>query len=67
MLTVRGAKSGLERKTPLVHTKDGETILLVASRGGDVKHPGLVSQRDRQPGGPLPPATARSAPTAPAS
>jgi deazaflavin-dependent oxidoreductase (nitroreductase family) len=40
MLTVRGAKSGQERKTPLVHTKDGETILLVASRGGDIKHPG---------------------------
>ncbi|MEK6276696.1 MAG: nitroreductase/quinone reductase family protein [Actinomycetota bacterium] len=38
-LKVKGAKSGLERTTPLVYTRDGEKILLVASRGGDVKHP----------------------------
>ena len=39
MLKVRGAKSGIERRTPLVFTRDGDSILLVASRGGDVKHP----------------------------
>jgi deazaflavin-dependent oxidoreductase (nitroreductase family) len=39
MLSVRGAKSGLERHTPLMYTRDGENVLLVASRGGDVKHP----------------------------
>lgn len=38
-LRVKGAKSGLERVTPLVYTLDGERIILVASRGGDVKHP----------------------------
>jgi deazaflavin-dependent oxidoreductase (nitroreductase family) len=38
-LKVRGAKSGVERITPLVWTGDGDRILLVASRGGDVKHP----------------------------
>lgn len=38
-LRVTGAKSGLERVTPLVYTLDGEKIILVASRGGDVKHP----------------------------
>jgi deazaflavin-dependent oxidoreductase (nitroreductase family) len=38
-LKVRGAKSGVERVTPLVYTPDGENILLVASRGGDTKHP----------------------------
>jgi deazaflavin-dependent oxidoreductase (nitroreductase family) len=38
-LRVKGAKSGLERVTPLVYTRDGEKIVLVASRGGDVKHP----------------------------
>ena len=38
-LKVRGAKSGKERITPLVFTRDGENVLLVASRGGDVKHP----------------------------
>lgn len=39
ILHVRGAKSGAERRTPLVYTRDGEKILLVASRGGDVRHP----------------------------
>ena len=39
MLRVKGAKSGVERQTPLAYTRDGETILLVASRGGDTKHP----------------------------
>jgi deazaflavin-dependent oxidoreductase (nitroreductase family) len=39
LLKVKGAKSGVERHTPLVFTRDGERLLLVASRGGDVKHP----------------------------
>jgi deazaflavin-dependent oxidoreductase (nitroreductase family) len=38
-LRVRGARSGVERITPLVWTADGESLLLVASRGGDIKHP----------------------------
>lgn len=38
-LKVRGAKTGVERTTPLVFTRDGDNLLLVASRGGDVKHP----------------------------
>jgi deazaflavin-dependent oxidoreductase (nitroreductase family) len=38
-LKVTGAKSGLLRTTPLVYTRDGDRLLLVASRGGDVKHP----------------------------
>jgi deazaflavin-dependent oxidoreductase (nitroreductase family) len=38
-LKVRGAKTGAERVTPLVWTRDGDNVLLVASRGGDVKHP----------------------------
>lgn len=39
MLRVKGAKSGAERQTPLVYTRDGDNLVLVASRGGDVKHP----------------------------
>ena len=39
MLKVRGGKSGVERHTPLVYTRDGDNVLLVASRGGDVRHP----------------------------
>jgi deazaflavin-dependent oxidoreductase (nitroreductase family) len=38
-LKVRGARTGVERVTPLVWTRDGERVLLVASRGGDVEHP----------------------------
>jgi deazaflavin-dependent oxidoreductase (nitroreductase family) len=38
-LHVKGAKSGLERVTPLMYTLDGEKIILIASRGGDSKHP----------------------------
>ena len=38
-LRVRGAKSGAERTTPLLFTRDGDRILLVASRGGDARHP----------------------------
>lgn len=39
MLRVKGARSGVERQTPLVHTRDGDNLLVVASRGGDVQHP----------------------------
>jgi deazaflavin-dependent oxidoreductase (nitroreductase family) len=39
MLRVKGARSGVERQTPLVYTRDGENVLVIASRGGDVKHP----------------------------
>jgi deazaflavin-dependent oxidoreductase (nitroreductase family) len=38
-LKVRGARTGRERVTPLVWTVDGDKVLLVASRGGDIKHP----------------------------
>ena len=39
LLKVRGAKSGQLRETPLVFARDGEKVILVASRGGDVKNP----------------------------
>lgn len=39
LLRVRGARTGALRETPLVFTRDGERVLVVASRGGDVKHP----------------------------
>jgi deazaflavin-dependent oxidoreductase (nitroreductase family) len=38
-LKVRGARTGAERVTPLLWTRDGDNLLLVASRGGDTKHP----------------------------
>lgn len=39
LLNVRGAKTGTLRHTPLLYARDGERVLLVASRGGDAKHP----------------------------
>jgi deazaflavin-dependent oxidoreductase (nitroreductase family) len=52
MLKVIGAKSGIERHTPLVYTRDGDKVLLVASRGGDARHPAwyrnLVANPDVQ-------------------
>ena len=39
LLHVRGARSGVERTVPLLATKTGETVLLVASKAGAVKHP----------------------------
>ncbi len=40
LLHTRGAKSGLERTVPLLGTQSGDELLIVASRAGDVRHPG---------------------------
>jgi deazaflavin-dependent oxidoreductase (nitroreductase family) len=34
-----GAKSGTHRTTPLVYVRDGENLVLVASKGGNPKNP----------------------------
>jgi deazaflavin-dependent oxidoreductase (nitroreductase family) len=39
LLHARGAKSGIERTVPLLGTKAGEAILLVASKAGAARHP----------------------------
>ena len=39
LLHTVGARSGLERTTPLLATKRGDQILLVASKAGAPKHP----------------------------
>jgi F420H(2)-dependent quinone reductase len=39
LLHVRGARSGIERTVPLLATKTGETVLIVASKAGATKHP----------------------------
>src|SRR5690242_11674747 len=39
LLHVRGAKSGIERSIPLLGTKWGDAILLVASKAGAAQHP----------------------------
>jgi deazaflavin-dependent oxidoreductase (nitroreductase family) len=39
LLTTKGAKSGAERTTPLVYSRDGERVVIIASMGGAPKHP----------------------------
>ena len=39
LLTARGAKSGVERVTPLVYLPDGDRLLIFGSMGGAPKHP----------------------------
>ena len=39
LLTTTGRRSGEPRTVPLLYLRDGEEIILVASRGGDFKHP----------------------------
>ena len=39
ILTTKGAKSGQVRETPLAFTRDGEQLVVVASKGGAPTHP----------------------------
>ncbi|MEV1143357.1 nitroreductase family deazaflavin-dependent oxidoreductase [Micromonospora sp. NPDC049799] len=39
LLTTRGRRSGALRRTALIYGRDGDAYLVVASQGGDPKHP----------------------------
>ena len=39
LLTTRGAKTGRERTHPLAYTRDGDTIFVIASKGGAPTNP----------------------------
>lgn len=39
LVTHTGAKSGIKRTTPLVHSRDGDAIVIIASKGGAPTHP----------------------------
>src|SRR3981189_994553 len=39
ILTTKGAKSGKARENPLAYTRDGENLVIVASKGGAPTHP----------------------------
>ena len=39
LLDTVGAKSGEPRRTPLLFLRDGDRVVLIASKGGDPKHP----------------------------
>ena len=44
-----GAKSGTKRTSPLLYVRDGEDLVIVASKGGFPKHPAWYHNLDRQP------------------
>ena len=39
ILTTTGAKTGTTRTTPLVYSRDGDDVVIVASKGGAPTHP----------------------------
>lgn len=39
LITTTGAKTGKQRTTPLVHTTDGDRIVIIASKAGAPAHP----------------------------
>jgi deazaflavin-dependent oxidoreductase (nitroreductase family) len=39
LLTTTGRKTGKTRVTPLLYLRDGENLVLVASKGGSLSHP----------------------------
>jgi F420H(2)-dependent quinone reductase len=39
LLTAEGRKSGKRRTTPLLYGRDGDNVVVIASKGGDPKHP----------------------------
>jgi deazaflavin-dependent oxidoreductase (nitroreductase family) len=49
LLTTTGAKSGRPFTTPLVYTKDGDRIVIIASKGGAPKHPSWYHNLLAQP------------------
>lgn len=49
ILTTTGRKSGKQRSTPLIFGRDGESYVLVASKGGLPQHPGWYFNLSEQP------------------
>jgi deazaflavin-dependent oxidoreductase (nitroreductase family) len=39
LLTTKGAKTGSERTSPLVYSRDGDRFIVIASKGGAPTHP----------------------------
>jgi deazaflavin-dependent oxidoreductase (nitroreductase family) len=39
LLTATGRKTGKRRTTPLLYGRDGDNLVVIASKGGDPKHP----------------------------
>ena len=49
VVTTTGRKSGKQRSRPLMHLRDGEKIMVVASAGGDDNHPSWFLNMQAKP------------------
>ena len=49
LLTTTGRRTGRETTTPLIYGLDGETPVIVASKGGAAEHPGWFENLSRSP------------------
>lgn len=49
LLTTRGRKTGNPTTVPLIYEQDGETYVIVASKGGAPTHPGWYRNLARDP------------------
>jgi len=49
LLVTRGAKSGRERTIPLLATPDGDRLVLIASYGGNPRHPAWYGNVKKTP------------------
>ena|SRR5947209_15153060 len=49
LLTTTGRKSGEERTTPLIHGRDGDRWVVIASKGGAPDHPAWYKNLEAEP------------------
>ena len=49
LLRTTGARSGRQRTTPLLYIADGDALVIVASNGGQARHPGWLFNLRRTP------------------
>jgi deazaflavin-dependent oxidoreductase (nitroreductase family) len=49
LLTTKGRKSGEPRTTPLIYAQDGDSYVIVASKGGAPEHPGWYRNIEKDP------------------
>ena len=49
LLTTTGRKTGTRRTTPLMYLKDGENLVVIASNGGNPRHPAWWLNLEQNP------------------
>ncbi len=49
LLTTTGRKTGARRTTPLMYLEDGESLIVIASNGGNPRHPAWWLNLEKNP------------------